>query len=132
MPLEFVDFISRADLKANPDRLYLFGDNEARRGFGGQAKECRGEPNAVGIATKRGPSTLETAYWSDSDFTRCAAIIDKDLTRAMDHARKGGTVVCPKAGIGTGLSELPTRAPRLMEHIRQRLRELAALSRSVA
>jgi hypothetical protein len=35
----------------------------------------------------------------------------------MDHARKGGTVVCPKAGIGTGLSELPARAPRLMDHM---------------
>ena len=48
-------FIYRSDLKANPSVLYLFGDNLQRVGLGGQAKEMRGEPNAVGIATKKAP-----------------------------------------------------------------------------
>ena len=66
----------------------------------------------------------ESAMWSDADFDRCAAIIDADMEPLFKHARNGGLVVFPAAGIGTGLSQLPQRAPRLMEHIRQRVREL--------
>lgn len=124
MPLVFKDTITRADLQAQPQVLFVFGDNEARRGLGGQAGACRGEPNAVGVATKRAPSMAESAMWSDADFDRCAAIIDADMEPLFKHARNGGLVVFPAAGIGTGLSQLPQRAPRLMEHIRQRVREL--------
>ena len=124
MPVIFQERIERADLQANPGMLFVFGDNEARRGRGGQAGACRGEPNSVGIATKRAPSTSESSMWSDADFDRCSAIIDADMAPLFAHARAGGTVIFPKAGVGTGLSQLPKRAPRLMEHIRQRVREL--------
>jgi len=50
MPILYQDQIKRDDLRAHPDRIYLFGDNVARQGRGGQAKEMRGEPNALGIA----------------------------------------------------------------------------------
>lgn len=124
MPVVFQERIERTDLQANPGNLYVFGDNEARRGLGGQAKACRGEPNAIGVATKKAPSMAESAMWSDADFDRCAAIIDADMEPLFKHARSGGVVVFPAAGIGTGLSQLPQRAPRLMDHIRQRVREL--------
>lgn len=127
MPLIFSDTIERATIRANPDTLYVFGDNEARAGLGGQAKECRGEPNAVGVATKRWPSKEDSALWSDDDFDRCAQIIDQDMQRLFDHVRAGGLVVFPTAGIGTGRARLPERAPRLMEHIRDRVRELKRL-----
>jgi hypothetical protein len=102
MPLIFSERILRSDLKANPSILFVFGDSERRLGMGGQAKECRGEPNALGVATKRGPSMNEAAMWSDSDFERCADIIDQDLAPAFEHMANGGTVVFPQAGIGTG------------------------------
>lgn len=124
MPVIFQEWIQRGDLRANPGILYVFGDNEARRGFGGQAAACRGEPNTVGVATKRAPSMAESALWTDRGFARCAAIIDADMRRLYDHAAAGGTVVFSRAGIGTDRSRLPERAPRLMEHIRQRVREL--------
>lgn len=124
MPVVFKERIERADLQANPGLLYVFGDNEARRGLGGQAGACRGEPNAIGIATKRQPSMAESSMWADADFDRCAAIIDADMEPLFKHARKGGMIVFPAAGVGTGLSQLPQRAPRLMEYIRQRVREL--------
>ena len=124
MPLIFQDRLDGADLRAHPERLFLFGDNEQRSGLGGQARCCREHPNAVGIATKRAPSRAPDAYWSDADFARVTAIIDADLEPAFAHARGGGAVVCPSAGLGTGLSELPTRAPRVFAHLRQRLVEL--------
>lgn len=130
MPLQFKDHIARADLIAQPDALFVFGDNEKRVGMGGQAGQCRGIANAIGVATKRSPSMAESAFWSDDEFERCAQIIDADLEPAFRHVRVGGVVVFPQAGIGTGLSQLPTRAPRLMEHIRMRVRELQKIANS--
>ena len=124
MPLIFQDRIERSDLMRHPERLYLFGDNEQRRGLGGQARACRGCRNAVGVATKRSPAQSEDAYWSDAEFERLTAIIDTDLDRAFDHVRRDGIVVCPTAGLGTGLAQLPTRAPRVFAHLRQRISEL--------
>ena len=123
MPLIFQHRIYRSDLRNNPDCLYLFGDNEARSGLGGQARECRGEPNAVGIATKIKPTRGHDAYWSDDDYDRCAAILKSDFEPAIAKLRSGGIVICPSDGLGTGLSELPTRAPRLMQLIRSILRQ---------
>jgi hypothetical protein len=126
MPLVFQDRITENDLADNPDHLYLFGDNEARHGRGGQARVCRGHPNAVGVATKRSPDRFPDAYWNDTDFDRCTTIIAHDLTPAMRHILNGATVVCPAAGLGTGLSELPSRAPRVFDYLR---RHIVALKR---
>ena len=63
MPLVHQKLILNADLRANPDVLYLFGDNVLRVGFGGQAKEIRGEPNAVGVRTKHRPNMHPDAFF---------------------------------------------------------------------
>lgn len=52
MPIIKIKRFTRADLQAHPARLYVFGDNFQQRGLGGQTKECRGEPNAIGILTQ--------------------------------------------------------------------------------
>jgi hypothetical protein len=127
MPLIFQDRITSDDLRGHPDRLYLFGDNEQRHGHGGQAAACRGHANAVGIATKRAPERTNNAYWADADYDRIITIIDHDLAPAFVHVRKGGTVVCPTAGLGTGLAELPSRAPRIFAYIRQSVIRLKRL-----
>jgi len=127
MPLAFQNWIHRSDLRRNRLKLYLFGDNEQRAGLGGQAKECRGEPNAVGVATKIAPAREPDSYWSDRDYDRCVAIVDRDLEPAFLHIRLGGTVICPSSGLGTYMAELPTRAPRLFQHVRTRIIELKRL-----
>ena len=55
MPIKYQKWIERSDLQNNPEDVYIFGDNYARQGLCGQAKAMRGEPNALGIATKRTP-----------------------------------------------------------------------------
>lgn len=127
MPVLKTDILNRTTIASSRDKLYLFGDNEGRCGYGGQAKACRGEPNAVGVATKKSPSMHERGYWSDDDFERCVAIIDADLAPVFEHLRKGGVVVIPEAGLGTGLAELPKRAPRIFAHLQKRLQELESL-----
>lgn len=105
-------FIYRSDLQANPQVKYLFGDNAARAGFGGQAKEMRGEPNAIGVATKHSPSMLPSAFFSDDDLEANVKMICDDLRPAILHLAAGGAVVLPADGLGTGLSALAQRAPK--------------------
>jgi hypothetical protein len=118
--------IARHDLRANRDRLYVFGDNMEGRGLGGQAAAMRGEPNAVGVPTKWRPDRSPSAYFSDADAD------DGDVRHAIigafDHMRAwlaaGKDVVIPADGLGTGLSELPARAPRIFRAIEARIASL--------
>ena len=116
--------IYRDDLKANPTVLYIFGDNEMRVGYGGQAAEMRDEPNAVGVATLLAPGT----YWTAVDVARQNAVIDADLKRVFDHVAKGGHVVYPLDGIGTGLAHLRESAPLTFDHLQKRIAELAYIA----
>lgn len=102
---------------ANPSVLFVFGDNLARVGFGGQAGEARGCFNAIGIPTKISPSQYifdEDVY---HDLNRIALPIVQAFAILRDHLRKGETIVWPKDGVGTGLARLNITAPLLFEGI---------------
>src|ERR1700733_11175761 len=90
MAILYQKMIDRDDLKRNTSVLYLFGDNERRTGMGGQAAAMRGEPNAVGIRTKRAPGRDEADFWSDKTFDANCAKIEEDIARAKSHLRRGG------------------------------------------
>lgn len=121
--IETVERYTRADIQANPDKIYVFGDNIAERGYGGQAAEARGEPNAIGIPTKYFPTTAPNAYFGFSSK------VEKDaITRAIDkllvQQAQGKTIVMPKDGVGTGLSDLQRRAPDVWRHLQEQLGRL--------
>lgn len=127
MPLIYQYRIYRGDLQKNPSVLYVFGDNCIRQGLGGQAGHMRGEPNAVGVATKRTPGTSPEAFFDDLNLETWKKVIAQDLVPVMQKLKSGGTVIWPSDGIGTGLSELPEKAPELwrwMEQIRIHLETL--------
>lgn len=113
MSLIFQHWICRADLRANRNVLYVFGDNEGRCGNGGQAAEMRGEPNAIGVATLMAPGR----FWNDTDTSRQCAVIDADMAPLFDALRHGETVIFPLDGIGTGLADLERRAPATFAHL---------------
>ena len=50
-------WITRSFVREHRDHIFLFGDNLARSGFGGQAAQMRAEPNAIGLPTKKLPSS---------------------------------------------------------------------------
>lgn len=111
--------IYREDLKANPDILYIFGDNLDREGLGGQAGEMRGEPNAFGIATKRGIGHgFPDDYFIDGedDVIPLLTIEFKELN---EYIRKNEykAICIPLDGIGTGLSRMPEYAPKALSFI---------------
>jgi len=116
--------IYRVDLQNNPDVLYLFGDNLDRVGLGGQAGEMRGEPNAIGIATKIHPGMSEDDFFTDDAFAYNMNSIRTDLKPVGEHIIGGGIVVIPSDGLGTGLSQLPERAPRTYAFLEEALRIL--------
>lgn len=111
MPYSTRKFITRQMLRNEPDMLFVFGDNMIEQGLGGQAKEMRGEPNAVGIPTKRLPATRQSAFFRDGDLRDARPKIEAAFLRLAFHLLKGGEVVWPADGIGTGLAELKTRSP---------------------
>lgn len=117
----FVKRYTRELIKSFPDTLFVFGDNMARSGYGGQAREARGEPNAVGIPTKWAPTSAPEAFFKDEDFDKVIPIIDAHFLTLHLHF---GKVIWPEDGIGTGLAELDLRAPKIFSYIERKLLEL--------
>jgi hypothetical protein len=121
--------ITRDMVRADRNTVYVFGDNMARRGYGGQAKEMRGESNAIGVPTKWRPERSEAAYFTDAAFQQLN--VRSELQYAFDRMEEvlasGRNVVIPADGLGTGLAELPRRAPHINRYIEERIAKLEAL-----
>lgn len=125
MPIKFQKFITRQDLRDNPNSIYVFGDNLLRTGMGGQAAEMRGEPNAYGIPTKFGPGGAPENFFNDLDFHVVEALYDEDFYYLLEAATVGNKVVVfPLDGLGTGLADLPNRAPEIFIYLELKIRDL--------
>ena len=118
--IEFWKYISRTAVRANPDKIFLFGDNLEKAGFGGQAAEMRGEPNAIGIPTKRKPSMTPDSFFTDDEYEANIKAIDE----ALDVIPQGKPLVVPVAGLGTGLADLRNKAPKTFAYLESRLKQL--------
>ena len=122
-----MEFVTRKYVRANPDKIFLFGDNLLGTGFGGQARTMRGEPNAIGIPTKKKPSNNTDAFFNDAEFEQNKAAIDLAFGR-LAGLRDGTEIVIPSAGLGTGLAKLPDIAPRTFKYLESRLAGLEEAS----
>lgn len=112
MPVFFIPRITKALMHENPKTIIVFGDNVKRVGRGGLAAVCRDEPNAIGIPTKWAPGRAPGDFFDDKDFDRIIQILCDDLMRVDEILKIGGDVIFPTAPLGSGLAELPARAPR--------------------
>jgi hypothetical protein len=120
MIVEEIELITRKMVQQNPNKLFLFGDNLERVGMGGQAAAMRGEPNAVGIPTKKRPDNFKGAFFTDDEFISNACAISVSLLRVEDAEH----IVIPKAGLGTGLADLENRAPLTFKFLQDCLEHL--------
>lgn len=116
MPICFIDILDRRWIQHRPDVYWVFGDNKAGAGLGGQAAACRGEPNAIGVPTKKRPSMDPDAFCTSTDdaFDMIEAFV-----RIEEALMKGAIVAVPTAGVGTGLSRLNQTCPELYQWIRE-------------
>lgn len=122
MQIEKMDWITRADVKANPDKLFLFGDNLEHIGMGGQAGVMRFEPNSLGIPTKKTPGMNASDFFTDNEFDQNCGMLDRYFETLLSLGYS--TVVIPADGLGTGLAELDKRAPRTFAYLEQKLAEI--------
>lgn len=113
----FTPSILRA--QGNKDKVFIFGDNLTGKGKAGQAI-IRDEPNAFGIPTKKAPSTNDNAYFTDNEYEQNIKAIDE----AINKIPRNKEIVIPEDGLGTGLAQLETRAPKTFEYLNKQIAKL--------
>jgi len=124
MPIKHQKWITRKNLQDNPKTIYVFGDNMQRRGLGGQAKEMRGEPNAIGIPTKWKPERTVESFFMDSQIDKFWDQIIFPIKQIELHLKLGQTVIIPTDGVGTGLSKMDLTAPKAYAKLQDSLERL--------
>lgn len=107
MNIEYTDELTVDLCRANPVKVFVFGDNLAGYGTAGQA--CiRNEVNAFGIPTKRYPSMGLGAFFSDSECEKEHVL---NSLRDLYVLSKRHTIVFPTSGVGTGLAKMQEYSP---------------------
>lgn len=125
MPLlSYQGHLTRELCQQHPLAIFLFGDNRARHGFAGQAG-IRNEPNTFGVPTKRIPANAPADFFDgDNAADQLAVVTSLLMVKAM--ARSMDVIVpvmdCGHTSLGTGLSQLPIKAPGLYNLINEQLK----------
>lgn len=127
--LEFNGYWSVEDVRRLKDYLFVFGDNDIKKGTKGQAI-IRNEPNTFGIPTKKLPNYNLLSYYYDNEYEENIKKINSafDQLNALVMTKKYKGLILPKDGIGTGLAKLKENAPKTLEHINQKLKQLKKLT----
>jgi hypothetical protein len=116
------------DVKNHPDYLFIFGDNDIKRGRGGQAI-IRDEPNAIGIPTKKYPTRKLNAYYTDKEYEENKKKINLSIQIILKEFMKDTytTLIIPKDGFGTGLAKLHEKAPKTFKYLEKKVKALTRL-----
>ncbi len=116
--------ITRQYIRSHPDTIFVFGDNDKRTGLGGQARVCRGEPNAMGIRVKKEPYMKDGSFYTDEELTanKCKICDDINAIKWAVFVHKKKLFILD--GIGTGRAELDKRAPKTFEYLQSLLLDL--------
>lgn len=118
----FDGFWSVNDVRLKTEFLFIFGDNDIKKGKGGQAI-IRDEPNTFGIPTKKLPNNNLNSFYYDSEYDENIKKIDRAFENLFVECKKYKGVVLPKDGIGTGLAKLSKNAPKTLSYLNKKLAE---------
>ena len=121
--VRYMKYINRHDVKTSNRAVFVFGDNDTRSGMGGQAKEMRGEPNAIGIRVKKSPSMSEGSFYTDDEYIENTRKIAEDLEN-LGRVAYGKIIVFPEDGVGTGMAMLNRTAPRTFDYLTMALQQM--------
>lgn len=122
--IERMDIITREYVKNNPDKIFVFGDNDDKDGFGGQAKEMRGEKNAIGIPTKKKPSMDVDSFYTDAEYETNKKKINLAVNAILKEIKEGKTIVFPSQGLGTGMAMLDKKAPKTFKFLQASIKAI--------
>lgn len=119
----FNGFWTVDDVKNNRHCLFVYGDNDAKIGRGGQAI-IRDEKNTIGIPTKKYPARQVYSYYTDTELETNKFKIDSAILNIIQNSKGYQYIVLPSERFGSGLSELPTRAPMTYKYLQMRVSQL--------
>lgn len=123
---------SVSDVRKNGNLIFVFGDNNVGFGKGGQAI-IRDEPNATGIPTKKYPNSDKDSFYSDVEFDENVDHINKSIDNIKELIKSDHYIgiVLPEDGFGTGLAELPKRAPNTYKYLTAAIKNLVQFVNSL-
>lgn len=109
----------------NQNFIFIFGDNDIGKGKRGQAM-IRDSKNAFGVPTKKIPAWSPNAYYTDAELEENKNKIMGAIEKIKDELKtnKYEGIMLPKDGLGTGLADLPNKAPLTFAYLNQQLDEL--------
>ena len=110
-------WITRKYIQEHEDTIFVFGDNVEKVGRGGQAAEARGEKNIMGIPTKWSPSE----FLADKDSDIIIPLVDGIFQHLRYDRDILGFKIVFFPNIGEGLAELPIRAPKIYQYIKDKI-----------
>lgn len=119
MTITYVDNMTVDLCREKPDHIFVFGDNLAGYGKGGQAI-IRSEPNVFGIPTKRYPSMADGSFFTDQNCEREHVL---KALRQLYSIAKVRSIIFPKNGIGTGLAKMPSSSPKIFAEMNEILQK---------
>ena len=124
-PVTMIDpkeMITREEIKKNPDILYVFGDNDIRKGYGGAAKVARDEKNSIGVRVKKLPSLENNAFYTDKELNQNCDKIFSDFKNIRNQKHKYKEIkIFP---LGTGLAKLEEKAPKTFNFLNEQIKFL--------
>lgn len=107
-------FITRQYIKEHPTINFIYGDTYHHDANGGQAKECRGEPNTYGVFIKISKcANDETTFFQDRYFNLHKEVIDKSIDVIKEPLLKSDHKIMVFPKLGLGWNKMDVKAPRL-------------------
>lgn len=92
-------FITKEDLDKNPNWIFVFGDNEDRRGYGGAAI-LRDHPQAYGFITKKHPDNRDSSFYTPKEYINNVFHTECLKLMRLIEAHPAKTFVISKIGSG--------------------------------
>lgn len=122
---KFKGYWTEKDALNHPTWLFVFGDNDIKKGCRCQAiiRNC---PNAVGIPTKKYPALTSPSFYTDDEYKSNCKKIDNAVNNIMLllKTKKYTHIIFPEDGLGTGLAQLPQRAPKTYKYLNNAINNL--------
>lgn len=111
------------DVKLHPDFIFVFGDNDERKGETGQAI-IRYLKNVLSIRTKKALGFEEKDYYTDDEYEENVRKLDADFAAIEKAIAAGSRIVISANGYGNGLSRMPAKCPRTYQYLEKKLAKL--------
>jgi hypothetical protein len=123
---------TRTEVEADPENIYVFGDNlaDAETGYVPSVTQAviRGLPNAFGIITKIDRKLSQESFLNDINFGQYRFYLHNIIFILRNKLKAGKNVYIPMRDgqilLGTGKAKMPEKAPMCFELLCNAFKEL--------